>query len=212
MYNSNRPRSPFYIGTGHFRHNHFKDIVWYSSIAKMVLYVQCDLWTFCGALKTAFLDLYRFSMSTCKSRDGKLSYTLLRIKLFCPILFITPSSSFSSTTCQTTWSTTSVVLMPMAETKKYQGRTDQPTVWLGSMLKTLVCHSSVWERRNSLKYCVSLFFPLHFLCSWEAWEISYSRWSTRSPNSRSTHWGGAFYCYFYDLQVFVCQKQWRDQW
>ena len=86
MYNSNRPRSPFYIGTGHFRHNHFKDIVWYSSIAKMVLYVQCDLWTFCGALKTAFLDLYRFSMSTCKSRDGKLSSTLLRVKLFCPIL------------------------------------------------------------------------------------------------------------------------------
>ena len=80
---------------------------------------------------------------------------------------------------------TSVVLMPMAETKKYQGRTDQPTVWLGSMLKTLVCHSFVWERWNSLKYCFSLFFPLHFLCSWEAWEISYSRWSTRSsPNSR----------------------------
>ena len=64
MYNSNRPRSPLYIGTGHFRHNHFKDIVWYSSITKMVLYVQCDLWTFCGALKTDFLDLYRSSMST----------------------------------------------------------------------------------------------------------------------------------------------------
>ena len=64
MYNSNRPRSSFYKGTGHFRHNHFKDIVWYSSIAKMVLYVQCDLWTFCGALKTDFSDLYRSSMST----------------------------------------------------------------------------------------------------------------------------------------------------
>ena len=94
MYNSNRPRSSFYKGTGHFRHNHFKDIVWYSSIAKMVLYVQCDLWTFCGALKTAFLDLYRFSMSTCKSRDGKLSYTLLRVKLFAPFCLSPPPPLF----------------------------------------------------------------------------------------------------------------------
>ena len=81
MYNSNRPRSPFYIGTGHFRHNHFKDIVWYSSITKMVLYVQCDLWTFCGADCWICTGLQCPRPWACKSIDGKLSSTLLWVKL-----------------------------------------------------------------------------------------------------------------------------------